>query len=188
MKRGIMLATAILVSTVLIPHTAEARKRHRVVKPEAAPCFIFCEVAPVTHKGKLRAVRSNRRISTTGLVAPLRAKAAEIASECGSVVVSGLRHTYIAGTRRISLHASGQAVDMVGNPKCIYAHLRGWPGGYSIDYARARHVHISWTGGGREWGVRFAHGGAKHHRRATRHARHHQRAHRREASAAPRSF
>jgi hypothetical protein len=105
-----------------------------------------------------------------GLVPPLAAKAAEIVAACGSQIISAVRHTYIAGTRRISLHASGEAVDLRGNPSCIYAHLKGWPGGYSTDYGRARHVHVSYSSGGREWGVRFAHGGgrrAKHRRYAT---------------------
>jgi len=90
-----------------------------------------------------------------GVYGPLAAKAREIASACGSRVISGVRHTRVAGTRRMSLHASGRAVDMAGNPSCIYAHLHGWSGGYSTDYGRVRHVHISL--GGREDGVRFAH-------------------------------
>lgn len=66
----------------------------------------------------------------------------------------------------MSLHASGNAVDMQGNPTCIYAHLHGWPGGYSTDYSRVRHVHISYdAAGGREMGLRFAHGGGHKHRR-----------------------
>jgi hypothetical protein len=72
----------------------------------------------------------------------------------------------VKGTRLISLHASGRAVDISGNPKCIYRALAGWPGGYSTDYARIRHVHISYAPGGREWGARFAHATAK--RRARR--------------------
>lgn len=107
--------------------------------------------------------------STAGVVAPLAAKAAEIQAACGSKVVSGIRHTRIAGTRRMSLHASGHAVDMAGNPACIYSHLQGWPGGYSTDYGRMRHVHISW--GGPEHGLRFAHGGKRHARhRGSRYA------------------
>ncbi len=98
-----------------------------------------------------------------GVYAPLAAKAREIAAACGSRVVSGVRHTRVAGTRRMSLHASGHAVDMQGNPACIYAHLRGWAGGYSTDYGRVRHVHISL--GGREDGARFAHRGRRHHHR-----------------------
>lgn len=112
-----------------------------------------------------------------GLVAPLAAKASEIIASCGSRSLGGVSHRNIAGTRILSLHATGQAVDLQGNPSCIYAHLAGWPGGYSIDYARApnaQHVHISYTQpGGREWGVRFAHrhyGGR--HRYAHRRHRH----------------
>ncbi len=91
-----------------------------------------------------------------GVAPELAAKAREIVSACGSRVISGVRHTRVAGTRRMSLHASGRAVDMAGNPGCIYARLRGWPGGYSTDYGRVRHVHISGPGG-REDGLRFAH-------------------------------
>lgn len=105
-------------------------------------------------------MRAESRLA--GVYAPLAAKAKEIETACGSIVISGRRHTRVAGTRRLSLHASGHAVDMRGNPGCIYAHLRGWPGGYSIDYGRVRHVHFSL--GGREDGVRFAH----HHARRTR--------------------
>ncbi|MDB5584816.1 MAG: hypothetical protein JWR80_9992 [Bradyrhizobium sp.] len=106
--------------------------------------------------------------STSGIVAPLAAKVAEIQSACGSKVISAVRHTYIAGTRRISLHASGQAVDVQGNPGCVYSHLQGYAGGYSTDYGRMGHIHISW--GGPEQGLRFAHGGG--HRHARRYARH----------------
>src|SRR5436190_8885709 len=107
----------------------------------------------------------------SAMVAALAAKVGEISSSCGSSVVSGVRHTHIANTRTLSLHATGQAVDIRGNPKCIYQHLSGWPGGYSTDYGRVQHVHISYSAGGREWGIRFAHGGhyrlgyAHHHHR-----------------------
>ncbi|WP_210208619.1 hypothetical protein [Rhodoplanes roseus] len=94
-----------------------------------------------------------------GLVAPLAQKAAQIASACGAQVISGVRHTRVAGSGRMSLHASGQAVDMRGNPGCIYRMLGGWSGGYSTDYGRVKHVHISW--GGREQGLRFSHGGGR---------------------------
>ena len=80
-----------------------------------------------------------------GVAPELASKAREIVSACGSRVISGVRHTRIAGTRRMSLHASA----------CIYARLRGWPGGYSTDYGRVRHVHFSLGGG--EDGLRFAH-------------------------------
>jgi hypothetical protein len=105
-----------------------------------------------------------------GLVGPLAAKVAQIQAACGSSMVSGVRHTRIAGTRTTSLHSYGKAADLAGNPACIYAQLTGWPGGYSIDYARVRHVHLSWDPDGRrEWGVRFRHGGGRHHH-AKRHA------------------
>lgn len=104
-----------------------------------------------------RLMRAESRLA--GVHAPLAAKAREIESACGSRVISGVRHTRVAGSRRWSLHASGRAVDMQGNPGCIYAHLRGWSGGYSTDYGRVRHVHISL--GGREDGIRFAHRGGR---------------------------
>ena len=107
-----------------------------------------------------------------GVSGQLAAKAQEIASVCGSSVISGYRHTRVAGTNRMSLHASGRAVDMRGNPSCIYAQLRDWPGGYSTDYGRVQHVHISL--GGREDGLRFAHGGGRHrHYAGLRHGRGH---------------
>lgn len=104
-----------------------------------------------------RVVRSES--SLAGVYAPLAAKAREIQASCGASVISGVRHTRVRGTGRWSLHASGHAVDMRGNPSCIYAHLRGWQGGYSTDYGRVEHVHISL--GGREDGLRFAHGGGR---------------------------
>lgn len=103
------------------------------------------------------------------VIGALTAKANEIVLECGSKIVSGYRPgARVAGTRRMSLHASGRAIDMQGNPACIYAHLRGWPGGASVDYAAVRHVHISL--GGREDGRRFT-----HHHSWRRHARRHRR-------------
>lgn len=103
--------------------------------------------------------------SLDGVVPILAEKVREIVATCGSQIWSTVRHTFIRGTRTISQHASGTAVDLHGNPGCIYAMLRGWPGGYSTDYARVRHVHVSY--GGREHGARFAHGGG------TRYARRH---------------
>lgn len=112
--------------------------------------------------------------SLAGVVAPLAAKAREIVASCGSKVISGVRHTYVRGTGgRLSLHASGRAVDIQGAPACIYSHLRGWPGGYSIDYGRVNHVHVSYAPGGAEWRARFNHyrgGKRKRHRYARRRA------------------
>ena len=105
--------------------------------------------------------------SLGGVRPALAAKARDIQRACGSRVVSGVRRTLVAGTRRLSLHASGRAVDLAGNPRCIYARLRGWPGGVTTDYGRVLHVHVSW--GGREHGRRFAHRHVGRERVAHRH-------------------
>lgn len=100
---------------------------------------------------------------SAGLVGPLAAKLASIQAACpGTQAISGIRHTRIAGTRRMSLHAQGKAVDVRGPYGCIYAQLRGWSGGYSTDPGRVQHIHISYDdAGGREMGLRFAHGGGR---------------------------
>lgn len=108
-------------------------------------------------------------LSLAGFPSPLVAKIEEICRTCGSQIVSAFRPgATIAGTNYPSLHASKRAVDVAGNPSCIYSMLHGWPGGYSTDYGRVRHVHISYAPGGAEWGARFAHGGGGH-RYAWRH-------------------
>ncbi len=100
-------------------------------------------------------------VSMAGVVGPLAAKAQQIVATCGSRVVSAVRRgSRIRGGHQ-SNHASGRAVDLQGNPRCIYAMLRGWPGGVSTDYGSApggAHVHVSYSPGGMEWGLRFAHG------------------------------
>jgi hypothetical protein len=95
----------------------------------------------------------------------LQAKLASIQAACpGTHAISGIRHTRIAGTRRLSLHAQGKAVDVRGPYGCIYAQLKGWSGGYSTDAGRMQHIHISYDdAGGREMGLRFAHGGGRRH-------------------------
>lgn len=100
---------------------------------------------------------------SAGLVGPLQAKLASIQAACpGTHAISGIRHTRIAGTRRMSLHAQGKAVDVRGPYGCIYAQLKGWSGGYSTDSGRVQHIHISYDdAGGREMGLRFAHGGGR---------------------------
>lgn len=99
----------------------------------------------------------------------LAAEAATIARDCGARVISGDRHTKVAGTNHWSCHSYGQAVDMSGNPGCIYQHLQTWSGGYSIDYGRMGHVHISSCRA--EWGVHFNHGGGRSYGRHRRHYR-----------------
>ena len=55
-----------------------------------------------------------------------------------------------------SCHATGQAVDMVGNYTCMYRILSKYhKGGYTTDAGRCKHIHISWCK--MEWGMRFAH-------------------------------
>lgn len=112
-------------------------------------------------------------VSLAGIIAPLVQKAHEIVDACGSVIVSAR-----AGRPNRSNHPLGRAVDIQGNPACIYTHLHGWPGGYSTDYATApggKHVHVSYNPGGQEWGIRFVHrhgaGRFAHHR----YGRHHRR-------------
>lgn len=115
--------------------------------------------------------------SLAGVVAPLAGKVREIVGTCHSHIISAVRHTYVAGTHRISLHASGHAVDVAGNPGCIYRHLAGWTsrgGGYSRDYGAVHHVHVSF--GGREAGLVFSHHGGGR-RYAGWHRRHYARRH-----------
>lgn len=124
-----------------VRHKAVVQRRHRTITTYAR-----------------RPVDNSLRRSSRGLVEPLKAKAEAILASCpGAYIMSAVRHTRVRGSGRISLHASGRAVDMAGNPRCIYAQLQGWPGGYSVDYARVKHVHISYSPDGREWGARFAH-------------------------------
>ena len=105
-------------------------------------------------------------VTLAGVVGPLASKARQIVASCGSRVVSGFR----AGGGH-SHHSTGNAVDLQGNPSCIYSLLRGWPGGVTTDYASApggAHVHVSYAPGGREWGLRFAHGGGSYSAAARR--------------------
>jgi hypothetical protein len=105
-------------------------------------------------------VLGRNSVSLAGIVEPLAVKAQEIVSTCGSRVVSSIRRgARVYGGSR-SNHARGMAVDLQGNPACIYASLRGWPGGVSTDYSSApggKHVHVSYNPGGMEWGLRFRH-------------------------------
>jgi hypothetical protein len=121
------------------------------------------------HLGKTRISHFHRwqheqahSVGVAGIDGTLAAKAHEIVANCGSTIISGFRPgARIAGTRHASMHASGRAVDIKGNPGCIYSHLHGWPGGYSVDYGSVQHVHVSL--GGFEDGVRFSHHSSHHH-------------------------
>lgn len=107
-----------------------------------------------------RAPAAKNGVSLQGVVAPLAEKARAIAAACGSRVVSAVRRGATVYGGSASNHASGRAVDLQGNPACIYAQLRDWPGGVSTDYQRAPggpHVHVSYNPSGMEWGLRFVH-------------------------------
>lgn len=163
MLRSIMIAAAV---ACVLPAVADAR----VLAPECGvsmPCD-GAEAPARTLKGYGEHV-ARGSVSLAGVVPELAAKAREIQAACGARVISAVRKTYIAGTRHISLHASGRAVDMAGNPSCIYRHLALWAGGVSTDYSRVQHVHFSLDrGGGREMGLRFKHGGKKAKKRRGR--------------------
>lgn len=161
---------AALCLLLIAAQPADARRARQIVKPPDPVGYVVDDRYPNLRMPEAtataRAWPRARGRGLSGIVAPLAAKASEIVSACGSHVISGMRDSFVAGTRLISLHASGRAVDVAGNPSCIYGHLANWPGGFSTDYARVRHVHISYAPGGREWGARFAHHIVKHrHRR-----------------------
>ena len=116
--------------------------------------------------------------SLAKVVGPLADKAREIVRDCHSHIVSTTDRGGVTPN-----HRNGRAVDIAGNPSCIYAHLRNWPGGVSTDYATApgtKHVHFSYCPPREckrpwEWGLRFIHGG-KHkmkHPADTQIAQHH---------------
>lgn len=142
--------------------TERGKKRY----PEQASIDIFGNGSYLNPAKAARAV-GRAVIGATGLVPTLANKVSEITSSCRANIVSGVRHTNIAGTRVPSLHNYGEAVDISGDYGCIRGHLAGWPGGYSVDNERMRHIHISYSPEtGREMGARFVHGG---HRRYARH-------------------
>lgn len=173
-----------------LPSLAEARVRTPAISPECnvtMPCIgvdnpvdarqrrqrepmhSFAAVEPPHHRAEPARRDAEPGYASqgysAGLVGPLQTKLASIQTACpGTHAISGIRHTRIAGTRRMSLHAQGKAVDVRGPYGCIYAQLRGWSGGYSTDSGRVQHIHISYDdAGGREMGLRFAHGGGRRH-------------------------
>lgn len=150
---------------VVMQPSLRPSKRRAEREVQEAMAYAPAAVTPVERESKAPA-----GVSMSGIVPALAAKVAQIQSACpGAHVISGVRHTRIRGSRHMSLHSTGEAVDMRGNPSCVYAQLRDWPGGYSTDYGRVQHVHISLSANGREAGLRFTHGGGRAHRH--RHAR-----------------
>ena len=135
------------------------RRSHRAKMRES---FAY---APAAEPVEREIIAPKSSTSMSGVVPALAAKVAQIQAACpGAHVISAVRHTRIRGSGRMSLHATGEAVDMRGNPSCVYAQLRDWSGGYSTDYGRVQHIHISLAANGREAGLRFTHGGGKSHR------------------------
>lgn len=168
-----------LILLASLAHHARAEDRPMAYAPAAEP--LAARPAAIAIRNGLSRPLSRARAGLvarrphgepamlSGVSAPLRALAGRLSRECGAVVISGRRHTRVAGSGRLSLHATGRAIDVRGDYRCIYARLRGWPGGVSTDAGAVRHVHISL--GGREDGLRFA-----HHRSTRLAARRHHRA------------
>lgn len=98
----------------------------------------------------------------------LAEKAREIIASCGAKVISAYRPgARVRGYGTASLHSRypAEAIDMVGDTSCIYPKLKGWAGGYSVDYAAVRHIHISLASDRRERGARFTHYGTRRYAR-----------------------
>lgn len=160
--RAPMLAPECNVSMACDPPVAETR-RGKLQRHLNQSFASLAPDEPLADEPVVR--RGSGSLSMAGVVPALAAKVAQIQSTCpGAHVISAVRHTRIRGSRHMSLHATGEAVDMRGNPSCVYAQLRDWQGGYSTDYGRAQHVHISLAANGREAGLRFRYGGGKSHR------------------------
>ena len=99
--------------------------------------------------------RSYRVSRSSGGSASLSGIVARLRSQCGAKVISSHRPGSRTPGGQQSCHATGQAVDMTGNYACMYGVLKSWPGGYTTDAGRCRHIHISSCK--MEWGMRFNH-------------------------------
>ena len=175
MKSTVIFVAAGLALSVALATAASAYVRHHRHAGGAAGRHVQTALARVhhaAHRPRHRVHYANRHLrrqvrqvhysaSPFGcLPAELRAKVFEIIDACGTHVLRTFTPgAVIAGTHHLSEHAFCRAADLAGNPACIYAHLRGFRGGVSTDYARMQHVHVSWHLGGFEQGVRFVHGG-----------------------------
>src|SRR3954454_12085027 len=145
MRKLCFIFTVALGGAILLPPDgAQARasshhgaKHHHVLKKKH-PRYLKHRTAR-----SISTHRTRRSVSLSGITPVLAAKVREIVADCGSLVISTISPR---GNR--SNHPTGRAVDLRGNPGCIYAHLKGWPGGYSTDYSAVAHVHISYNPGG----------------------------------------
>ena len=120
-----------------LPSLADARTRTPAISPECnvtMPC-IGVGVGAKTQIGSRRDSYSRLaksepafappELSSAALVGPLQSKLASIEAACpGTQAISTVRHTRIAGTRVMSLHAQGKAVDVRGPYGCIYGQLK----------------------------------------------------------------
>ncbi len=97
--------------------------------------------------------RGDYAVSTRGVSAKLVNTMRYVRARCSGVrAVSGVRNTRTPAGR-ISLHATGHALDFRANSyKCAYRALKsaGWRSGMSRDGVRCRHIHISHGGRYRE--------------------------------------
>ena len=121
--------------------------------------------------GYARSLARGPSVSTAGLPRPLVTVIARVQSRCpGFRVISAFRiGARVRGSGRLSLHALHRAADIAGgNYRCAYGVLAGFPGGVTTDAWRVKHIHLSWHPGGREWGLRFAHGGQRRYARQQR--------------------
>lgn len=112
--------------------------------------------------------RARAEVSTSCLPSSIKAALAKANAACGIRVISTFRRgARIAGTRRVSMHASCRAADFTSRDYgCVYRALASWPGKMSIDAGRAKHVHID---DGRY--ARFEHGRAHRYAKRTKHLR-----------------
>lgn len=89
----------------------------------------------------------------------------KVEQACGQVLaISGLRNTKVRGTKRVSLHAKGLAIDyQVADTTCALMQAKDFKGGHTTDYTKVtpNHFHISWAPGSREYGKKFTHYGGK---------------------------
>lgn len=152
--------------TAIALKTYTRRSRGKTIRRYKERSYIAAKAKPRTLSGYGRHIAKSA--SLDHVTPKLAAKAREIVSACGAKVISAYRPgARVRGYGTPSLHSRypAQAVDMTGNTSCIYPRLKGWPGGYSVDYAAVQHVHISLASDRRERGARFAHYGTRRYAR-----------------------
>src|SRR4051794_22563872 len=108
MKHRRLLGAALAALCLLM--VARAADAHRARHVAAAPdpvgymvddCFPHLRMPEAV--ATARAWPHHRRAGLSGVAAPLAAKANEIVSRCGSRIISGVRRSFVAGTRLVSL-------------------------------------------------------------------------------------